>query len=168
MKWYVVQTKPRQEFRAKENLENQGYLVYVPTCIVQKIRNSQIIEQIQALFSRYLFIKLDDVNTNWAPIRSTRGVHQMLRFGQTSMPLSVPDSLVEDLQNNQIILKKPPIQANAVVSIDEGPFRGFEGVFQKLIETDSGEVRALILLEFLGKQQTMMFVPENIKPLTSY
>lgn len=163
-KWYVVQTKPRQEFRAKEHLENQGYDVFLPTCIVQKISRSQIVQQVETLFSRYLFINLDDVLSNWSPIRSTRGVHQLLRFGKESMPVSVPDSLIEQLHQSPIVLKRVPFNQNDQVTIQEGPFQGLQGIFKRLIETDSGEVRTMIFLEFLGKSQQLLLTPNQLRP----
>jgi len=32
MKWHVIHTKVREEFRALENLQNQGFEVFLPTC----------------------------------------------------------------------------------------------------------------------------------------
>ena len=29
-KWYLIKTKPRQEKKAKQNLENQGYRAFCP------------------------------------------------------------------------------------------------------------------------------------------
>jgi hypothetical protein len=36
MKWHVIHTKVREEFRALENLQAQGFEVFLPTCQVQK------------------------------------------------------------------------------------------------------------------------------------
>jgi transcriptional antiterminator RfaH len=36
MKWNVIHTKVREEFRALENLQAQGFEVFLPTCQVQK------------------------------------------------------------------------------------------------------------------------------------
>ncbi len=36
MKWHVINTKVREEFRALENLQAQGFDVFLPTCQVQK------------------------------------------------------------------------------------------------------------------------------------
>ena len=37
MRWYVIHAKPRQEARALENLERQGYEAWLPMLTVQKI-----------------------------------------------------------------------------------------------------------------------------------
>ena len=36
--WHVVQSKPRMEQRAKENLENQGFEVFLPMLDIQIVR----------------------------------------------------------------------------------------------------------------------------------
>lgn len=36
----------------------------------------------ESLFPGYLFIQLDQLNDNWHPIRSTRGVNQLVTFGK--------------------------------------------------------------------------------------
>ncbi len=36
MKWHVIHTKIIEEFRALENLQAQGFEVFLPTCQVKK------------------------------------------------------------------------------------------------------------------------------------
>ena len=36
--WYVLQTKPRQELRARDNLANQGIRCHLPMLRVEKVR----------------------------------------------------------------------------------------------------------------------------------
>jgi transcriptional antiterminator RfaH len=36
MKWHVIHTKVREEFRALENLQAQGFEVFLPNCEVQE------------------------------------------------------------------------------------------------------------------------------------
>src|SRR5690606_35955085 len=65
--WYLLHTRPRQEFRACRQLENQGYACFLPTC---EIAVSAHAKRRQApLFSRYLLIRLNAVRGNWDPIR---------------------------------------------------------------------------------------------------
>lgn len=98
MKWHVIYTKVREEFRALENLQNQGFEVFLPTCQVQKKSKGKVKLATEPLFSRYLFIRLSDVSSNWSPIRSTRGVSQLLRFGQSTEPVVIPDPIMKVLQ----------------------------------------------------------------------
>ena len=58
--WYVIQTKPRQESVAIENLERQGYAAYCPKMAQAKRRRQRQRWQkvIEPLFPRYLFVQL--------------------------------------------------------------------------------------------------------------
>ncbi len=49
---------------ALENLQNQGYEVFLPTCQVQRKQQQAIQLVTEPLFSRYLFIRLSDVTSN--------------------------------------------------------------------------------------------------------
>jgi transcriptional antiterminator RfaH len=163
MHWYVIHTKPKQEFRAAQNLEQQGYTIFLPTIPVQKLHKNTLQITQEALFARYLFIQLDQVSSNWFPIRSTRGVHQMVRFGIHTEPVKVHHQLIEELKNLAIEkTTKPLFSSGESVYIQEGPFKGLEASFQKLLEEPSGESRALILIEILGKTQDLKIPTKHI------
>ena len=97
MTWYLIHSKPRQEVRAFENLQRQGYEAWLPMLTVEKIQRGRIKQVAEPMFNRYLFIQLDAVSSNWAPIRSTLGASRLVTFG--SVPASVPDELIEALRN---------------------------------------------------------------------
>ena len=168
MKWYVIHTKVREEFRALENLENQGFEVFLPTCQVQKKSQETIKLATEPLFSRYLFIRLSDVSSNWYPIRSTRGVSQLLRFGQSIEPVVIPDAIVECLQ--QRCFEKEPLhklfQAGELLEITKGPLKGLFGLFQKLQTLPNGMTRALLLVEILGSVQKISLNLPHLKKST--
>jgi transcriptional antiterminator RfaH len=85
--WYVVHTRPRQEARALENLQNPGFNCFLPTMQVQKLRNQRVKTLTEPMFSRYLFIQLNEQTQNWGPIRSTLGVNKLVSFGPQSAKL---------------------------------------------------------------------------------
>lgn len=147
--WYVVHTKPRQETRALENLQNQGYECFLPTMQVEKRCRQRVQVVTEPMFSRYLFIHLDAQNQNWSPIRSTLGVNALVRFGQ--QPARVSDELVAFLREApppKIARLFTPGDAIRVVS---GPLKGLEGTYQ----APDGEHRALVLVELLGQPQRL-------------
>jgi transcriptional antiterminator RfaH len=155
MSWYVIYSKPREEYRAKENLENQGYEVFLPTCQIETLLNSKVSLITEPLFPRYLFINLDQINSNWFPIRSTKGVSSLLRFGKESNPIHVPDQIISNLRtflNSQSVIDKL-FEQNAPIFICDGIFKGLAGIFQKINYSMTGEQRALVLIELLGKLQ---------------
>jgi transcriptional antiterminator RfaH len=170
MKWHVIHTKVKQEFRALENLQNQGFEVFLPTCQVQKKRNNQIKIATEALFSRYLFIRLSDVSSNWFPIRSTRGVAQLLRFGISTDPVVIPDLIVDYLKKRCTHEEEPHdlYQEGEVLEITQGPFKGLFGFFEKLQTMPDGFARALLLVEILGSVQKLQLQLSQVKKASNY
>jgi transcriptional antiterminator RfaH len=150
MHWYVIHTKPRQEFRAQVNLERQGYTCFCPTYPKKKINKTGLEVVQEPLFSRYLFIELDTTSQgrSWAPIRSTLGVSKLVTFG--SEPASVNPALVDYLKQQQLSLTQTPsspYRAGDQVIIESGAFHGVQAIYQM----DDGESRAMVLIELLHK-----------------
>ncbi len=152
--WYLVYTKPRQEYVALTNLARQGYSVYLPRVRQARKRQGRRVTVVEPLFPRYLFIHLDTHADNWGPIRSTLGVASLVRFGQK--PARVPDDLVIFLKAregcdgvHEWAEKKP--QVGGRVRVAEGAFQGYEGI---LLARTSRE-RVVVLLDVLGRQIRM-------------
>ena len=62
--WFLVQTKPKQEVRALENLERQGLKAFCPQILVEKIRRGQRKVSKEVLFPNYLLLIL---TKHWYP-----------------------------------------------------------------------------------------------------
>lgn len=154
--WYVVHTKPRQESRALENLQNQGYECFLPTMPVEKRRHQRVQVVTEPMFSRYLFIRLDAQVQNWSPIRSTLGVSKLVSFGQ--QPARVPDDLVAFLRGAPPLCVERLFAAGDPVRVAHGALKGLEGVYQ----APDGEQRALVLVELLGQPQRLKLMLEEL------
>lgn len=149
--WYVVCCKPRQEVTARENLQRQGFEVYLPRMRVRQRKQNRWVEAIEVLFPRYLFVRADRRRQSTASIRSTRGAVGLVRFGVE--PAVVPDQVIEaiiareDAATGLHVKVNPEFRAGEKVTMLEGPFAGLEGVFAR----DDGMERAILLIELLGK-----------------
>lgn len=162
MHWYVIHTKPREERRALENLERQGYVCYLPLLITEKIRRCQLHAVEEPLFPRYLFIHLDisPDGQSWSAIRSTYGVSRLVMFGQ--QPASLDDGWVEALRQADRVRRETPVVLfvpGEKVTIMEGPFVGIEAIFH----IRSGAERAMVLVEFLGKTVKVPLHPAQLR-----
>jgi transcriptional antiterminator RfaH len=167
MQWHVIHTKVREEFRALENLQAQGFEVFLPTCQVQKKQQGKIKLATEPLFSRYLFIRLSDVSSNWFPIRSTRGVASLLRFGISTDPVVIPDPIIDCLRQ-RCALDEPLhelFKPGEMIEITNGPFKGLFGFFEKLQTLPDGLSRALLLVEVLGSVQKLKIQLPQLKKL---
>ncbi|HZW12303.1 MAG TPA: transcription/translation regulatory transformer protein RfaH [Noviherbaspirillum sp.] len=155
--WHVVQTKPKQEFRALEHLQNQGFTCCLPTLKTEKIIRGKVDACIEPLFSRYLFVRLSAANGNWSPIRSTRGVSKLVAFGGRFATL--PDACVEALQGVQQMSPQRLFEPGERVAITSGPFAGLEGIYQ----LPDGEARALVLIELMNQPQKLRLAVESLR-----
>lgn len=149
--WYLVTTKARAELLAQQNLQRQAYVTYLPLLKCRRRRRGQYSTSIEAFFTGYLFIRLNKETDNWSPIRSTRGVSGIVRFG-VNAAVVIPNKLIESLKINeddfgyQRIEPLLPKKGDRINIID-GPFSGQQGIFQAM----KGRDRALLLLDVIGK-----------------
>lgn len=148
--WYLIYCKPQQERIARDNLERQRYVVYLPLAPVRRRRKGRTVRIIDPIFPRYLFINLSDQTDDWGPIRSTIGVSSLVRFGQ--VPAKIPDSLIQGLRLREdsdgiLIFQEKDHQKGDRVRIAEGPMQGYEGIFQ----CKSGKERVILLLQITEK-----------------
>ncbi len=154
MHWYLVHTKPRQEKCAQENLERQGYECYLPVFPKEKLRQSSVVIANEPLFPRYLFIRLGQghADQSWDPIRSTKGVSQLVRFGVS--PAKVHDDLIDQLRATEAAVQSKPerlFTEGERVRLTDGAFVGIEGIYQMA----DGERRVMVLIELMGKPVVM-------------
>ncbi len=142
-RWYLIQTKPRQESRAEEHLRRQLFECYQPM-------RPTIGRADEVLFPGYLFIRLDRHLDNWYPIRSTRGVARVVAFG--GEPTPVRDELIDQLRQRLTAPRAPFIQQfqpGERVQLNGQGFNDLEAIF---ISTD-GDQRSVILLNLLQREQ---------------
>jgi len=154
MHWYLVYTKLRQEKCAQENLVRQGYECYLPTLPKEKLLQSGVAIADEPLFPRYLFIRLGQSHTDqsWTPIRSTKGVSCLVRYGET--PAKVHDGLIDCLQATEAAAQVNPerlFTQGDQVRLTDGAFVGIEGVYQMA----DGDRRVMVLIELMGKPVVM-------------
>lgn len=149
--WYLVHSKPREEEVAKANLERQGYIVYLPLCKLFRRRMGRRLQVIGPLFPRYLFIQLESGIDDWRPIRSTRGVATLVRFG--TEPALVPQALIGMLMaradtTGVHILPGKEFRPGERVRVREGVMEGYEAI----LLAQSARDRVILLLDIVGKQ----------------
>ena len=158
MHWYAIHSKPRQEERALDNLQRQGFEAWLPMLTVEKVLRGKLANVTEPMFSRYLFIRLDTEQTNWSPIRSTLGVSRLVSFG--NRPAAVADELIQALQT---LPKRTPerlFQPGQSIKIVSGPLKGIEGIFQQA----DGEHRAMVLIDLLNKQHRVTTQMQDLRP----
>ena len=162
--WFAVFSKPRREVEAAEQLERQGFMAFLPRVRARRRLRGQWREVIEPMFSRYLFLRATPGLDDLRPIRSTRGVIGLVRFGGEPRP--VPEALIAELQRlcsatNGALDLPEPLPPGSRVRILEGPFAGYEA---ELLSQD-GRHRARVLLELLGQFHSVQIPVDILTPV---
>ncbi|WP_420550281.1 transcription termination/antitermination NusG family protein [Litorivicinus lipolyticus] len=158
--WLVIMSKPKAELDAKHQLGNQGFDVYLPMGPARA--RSQTPAQPVPLFPRYLFARLTAAAPSVMPIRSTRGVSQVVRFG-TQMAWAT-DPLIQQIQEFEarLLAAGTPgrFKSGDRAEVLSGPFAG---VTADVLKSD--EARVVLLLTILGGQQPVSFNADILAPV---
>lgn len=161
-KWFLVYCKARQEARAEENLIRQGFDVFRPTINIIKSRigckNSTVCE---SLFPRYLFINVDTSVKSIAPVVSTYGVSNFVKFGDKYATAS--KSLIDEIKSTasmqaSIISGREVIQGGDDIYVNG---HGFDRV-KAIYCNPCGDMRAVILMNILGNETRLSVPVETI------
>jgi transcriptional antiterminator RfaH len=159
--WYLIHSKIRQERVALENLELQGFECFLPLIRAEKLRRGTLQVVQEALFPRYLFIRLGTglASQSWSPIRSTLGVSRLVTFGKT--PAKIDQDLIDQLRvkSESAEVQLRHFEPGEAVVVTDGPFVGLEAIYQ----TADGEGRVMVLLNILSKPVKMRVSPASIQ-----
>lgn len=159
LRLYSVQCKPRDDHRALEHVERQGFSCYCPTRRLEKLRQGRKVEIRESLFPGYLFVQLDKVNDNWFPIRSTRGVIQIVRFNEH--PLPVNDEIVEMIRQRLASgePRVPYLEPGERVLVSDGCFADVDAIFV----ADGGKNRVMLLMNIVHRDQIVGFTVGSVR-----
>jgi transcriptional antiterminator RfaH len=154
--WYIVNTKPKQEFQAEKNLKTQGISAYLPVYLKKIKKNREKLEMLTPLFSGYLFARFD-IQESYHRVRYTRGIKTIL--GNDEYLWMIANEKIEDIksrENNGVVVltrRQERFQKGDRIMIDEGDFEGWEGIFQE--ELPDRE-RAIIMLTNVRYTSTLI------------
>ena len=161
VEWRLVQIRPNADGIAIKNIERQGFCAFRPLEIVTSIRGGRFVSRLRSFFPGYMFAGYAGPGAPWSLINSTYGVARLVKFGDR--PTTVPNLLITELQsacNDQgVISLASRIQAGASVEVASGSLAGFVGEVERL----TPDQRALVLIEFLGKQTRVSLPVAQLK-----
>jgi len=128
--WYLIYTKPNQEERARSNLQNQEFSVFLPILSYDEKEGVYF----EKMFPRYLFVLPSKQDINWSKINSTRGVSYIVTFN--NQPATLSSDVIRSLKKscNKDGIYKQINQLNDYkkgdkVQISKGTLSGYEGIF---------------------------------------
>ena len=150
--WYAVRSKPNKEDFLASQFEAYGIKVYYPRIRVSTVNPRA--RKIRPYFPGYLFVQTDLDIVSASTLQWMPGAASLVSFG--GQPASVPDALIAALQKQVDDLNasnKPGVghlKPGDIVIVQEGPFAGYEAIFDSRI---SGQDRVRVLLNFLQRRQ---------------
>lgn len=152
VRWYLAYTDPRREALAREHLDRQGYETFLP-----------LYRGAEAMFPRYLFFRPARASQSIAPVRSTRGVQAVVRFG--SVYAHVSDALIAAIREQETMTRKTAAEGRRPkpgqrVRVQETvpALAGLEGLVHS-----SATRRVVVLMEILGRQTPVRLPAENLE-----
>lgn len=154
MRWYVAQTRPRDEALARRHLANQDFVSFCPT--IKRVLSSGIrrAERFEAFFPGYVFVQLDLERQRWRSVNGTIGILRLVGFGDTghAIPVPLPIDFVEQLQarsgENGEMRFADELVPGQTVRVIGGPFHQMCGELGSL----DGLGRVTVLLDIVAKQ----------------
>jgi transcriptional antiterminator RfaH len=164
--WFLVYTKPRQESGVCTQLDRQGYDAYLPLYKTLRRMPDGMVMQRSPMFPRYVFFRPGHAGHSIAPVRSTLGVSNIVRFGLT--PATVGAEVVEGLRAFELQREQAdaqlisPLQTGRRVVICAGPLKGLEG----LVSGAVGQ-RVSVLLDLLGRQPSVNIPNHHLEVLAA-
>lgn len=152
LSWYTMRSKPNKEDFLSGQLRAHGLEVYFPVLRVKPVNPRS--RKIRPYFPNYLFLRVDLDKINVSDLQWMPGASNLISFD--GKPASVPDLLIDTLKeqvdhHNEVLSKQTKnFEAGDAVVIQDGPFAGYEAVFDVNI---SGEDRVRVLLNLLQGRQ---------------
>ena len=145
MPWYAIYTKPRNEKKVSERLQQLGLTVYCPLVTVVKQWSDRKKKVQEPLLPSYVFVKLEEKERE--QVFQVAGVVRYLYW--LGKPAIVREEEIETLQswllNGAGKLQVQQLQQGAKITIKEGVFSGMDAV----VKEHRGK-KVQLVLESLG------------------
>jgi transcriptional antiterminator RfaH len=157
--WYLIRTKTGKERWVNDQLSEMLPEVFLPLLQARMPRWGKMAWSIMPLFPCYLFARFD-LQRSYFDIKYLPGVQGIVSSG--SDPLAVPPYVIDEIRRRAvegvIKLEEKPFDSGERVRVVEGPFRGFEAIFDRYL---SGADRVAILLSAVEASGLRMVLPTS-------
>ena len=157
--WYLVRTKTGKERWVRDQLAAQLPEVFLPLLEARTPRWGRLAWTIMPLFPGYLFARLDP-QKEYFNVRYLPGVQGLVSAGND--PIAVPPGVVEEIRrrgvNGVVKIEEKNFGSGDRLRVVEGPFRGFEAIFERYL---SGAERIAILLNAIDAQGLRVVLPAS-------
>jgi transcriptional antiterminator RfaH len=144
VEWYLVRTKPGKERWVSDQLSAILPEVFLPMLEARTPRWGRMAWSVMPLFPCYVFAQFE-LQARYFDIKYMAGVQGIVSAGCD--PLAVPAPVIEEIKRRGVkgVVRIEPraFDGGEHVRVVDGPFRGFDAIFERYL---SGAERVAILL----------------------
>jgi transcriptional antiterminator RfaH len=155
--WYLVRTKPGKERWVRDQLGSRLTEVFLPMLRARMPRWGRLAMSTAPLFPCYVFARLD-IQNDYFTVKYLAGVNGLVSAGND--PIVVPEAIVTEIRargiDDVVEIREDPFDSGQAVRVVEGPFRGFEAIFERYL---SGAERVAILLSTIEQTGPRVVLP---------
>jgi len=157
--WYLVRTKPGKERWVRDQLHGTVPEVFLPMLKGRAPRWGRMAMSIGPLFPCYVFARFD-LQLRYFDVKYMPGVRGIVSAGND--PLAVPPAIIAEIRrrgkDDIVEIPEKPFDNGERVMVVEGPFRGFEAIFERYL---SGAERVAILLSAIEAGGLRVLLPAS-------
>lgn len=149
--WYAINSHPHKEDALYRQAQSQGFEVYYPCVRVNPVNPRA--KKVRAYFPGYLFVRADMQATGSAVFQWMPYARGLVAFG--GEPAMVPDALIQAIRRRVDEIAQAGgetldgLHTGDAVSIEGGPFAGYEAIFDLRLP---GTERVRVLLKMLNQR----------------
>lgn len=159
-KWYVLHSKSCKELFLARELAARNFETYLPVLYVKPVNPRA--HKIKPYFPGYLFVRINPQSTNLSSFSWIPGVSGFVSFG--GEPSFIPDELIYAIRKkvdkiNTVGEVLAGLQSGDRVLVEDGPFAGYQGIFDSQLPGDN---RVRILLDLLKNRQMRLDLPVSL------
>ncbi len=132
MPWYVLYTQPRQEKKVAEGLQKIGVESFCPLVTVMKQWSDRKKKVQLPLINSYVFVNIEENNRDVVFV--VPGIVRYLFWlGKPAVVRAIEIEVLRDsLEGIVDSFSIKSLQKDSHITIEEGPFKGFEGIVKYL------------------------------------
>ena len=155
--WFLIRTKPTKERWVRERLSQILPEAFLPLLRARVPRWGRLTWSVMPLFPGYVFARFN-LEANYFDVKYVSGVHGLVSAGKD--PLVVPRTIIDEIKrrgvNGTVQIQEKPFGKGEHVRVVEGPFRGFEAIFERYL---SSAERVAILLHSVEASNLRVLLP---------
>lgn len=158
--WYALHSKPMKEALLWEQLNLHEIESYYPRIRVKPVNPRS--RKVKPYFPGYVFSRVDLERTNITMFTRLPGSSGIIAFD--GIPSHIPDTLIAAIRRRVGEIGAAGgelfdgLKTGDIVTVQDGPFKGYEAIFDARL---SGDERVRVFLKLLSRGQVAVELPSG-------